>query len=91
MDGLENLDADERVQFAFMLLSVFRVYETTFYQYQVGAAEEPLFRSMENDIAVVLGSAGARQWWRENPFVFSPEFRSHVESLANDRTPEEKS
>ena len=26
-----------------------------------------------------LGNPGVREWWSENPFSFSPEFRAHVE------------
>jgi hypothetical protein len=78
--NLDDLSEDERIQFGFMLLSVFRIYETTYYQHVVGAAEDPLLRSVEGDMAFVLGTPGGRQWWDETPFGISPEFRSHVEA-----------
>ena len=79
IDNLDDLSEDERVQFGFMLLSVFRVYETTYYQDRVGTAEEQLFLSVERDIGVVLANAGVRQWWEETPFGISQEFRDYVE------------
>jgi len=78
--NLDDLTEDERVQFGFMLLSVFRIYETTYYQHRVGAAEDPLQQSVERDMAFVLGTSGGRQWWDETPFGISPEFRSYVET-----------
>ena len=80
MDNLDDLTEDEQVQFSFMLLSVFRVYETAYYQNRVGTAEEQFFVSVERDIAFVLANAGVRQWWEETPFGISPEFRSYIEA-----------
>lgn len=79
-DHLDELTEDERVQFGFMLLSVFRAYETTYYQHRVGTLDEELFLSIAGDIAVVLGSPGVRKWWAETPFSFSPEFRGYLEA-----------
>ncbi len=83
-DSPDDLTEDERVQFGFMLLSVFRAYETTYYQHRVGTLDEQLFLSVERDIASVLASSGVRRWWEETPFSFSPEFRSYVDALGGD-------
>ena len=80
IDNLAGLSEDERVQFGFMLLSVFRVYETTYYQHRVGTAEEQLFLSVERDMSFILGTPGVRQWWEEGPFGFSSDFRRYVEA-----------
>lgn len=41
-NNLDDLSEDERVQFGFIMLSAFRVYETTYYQNQVGTGEKQL-------------------------------------------------
>jgi hypothetical protein len=43
--GLAELTEDERITFGFIHLSVFRVFETLFYQREIGTAEEQLFQS----------------------------------------------
>jgi hypothetical protein len=58
------------------LLSYFRVWETLFYQSQVGSAETELFHS---ELDYVLNFAGTRVWWKSTPYFFSPQFRSYVE------------
>ena len=75
-----DLTQDERIQFDFMLLSVFHAYETTFYQHEVGTLDDALYQSIMSDITVVLASPGVRQWWVETPFSFSPEFRRYLDS-----------
>lgn len=79
-ENLRDLTQDERAQFDFMLLSVFRAYETTFYQHEVGTLDDALYQSIMRDIAVVLASPGTRQWWVETPFSFSAAFRRYLES-----------
>ena len=79
-DDLAALDEDERVQFDFMLLSVFQVYETIYFQHMIGTAEEQLFANFEHDVAMVLKAPGVRQWFRETPFAFSPGFRAYITS-----------
>ncbi len=78
-DGLANLTEDERVQFSFLFLAAFRVFETIYYQSKVGTLEEQLPQIEESSVALLLGSPGGREWWEENPFAFSPEFRRHVD------------
>jgi len=75
-NSLDDLTADERIQYAFVLLSYFRVWETLFYQSRVGSAETELFRS---ELDYVLSFAGTRVWWESTPHFFSPQFRSYVE------------
>ena len=78
-EGLVNLTEDERVQFDFLFLAAFRVFETIYYQSKVGTLEEQLPQIEESSVALLLGSPGGREWWEENPFAFSPEFRRHVD------------
>ncbi len=78
-DGLASLTEDERVQFTFLFLAAFRVFETVYYQSKVGTLDDQLFAIEQNSVAFLLRSPGGREWWEENPFAFSPEFREHVD------------
>ena len=78
-DGLARLTEDERVQFNFLFLAAFRVFETIYYQSKVGTLEEQLFAVERNSVGFLLRSSGGREWWEENEFAFSPEFFEHVE------------
>ena len=78
-DGLANLTEDERVQFSFLFLAAFRVFETVYYQSKAGTLEDQLSAIEQNSVALLLRSSGGREWWEENPFAFSPEFHEHVE------------
>ena len=78
-DGLASLTEDERVQFSFLFLAAFRVFETVYYQSKVGTLEEQLFAIEKNSVALLLRSPGGREWWEKNPFAFSPEFQQHVD------------
>jgi hypothetical protein len=81
LEGLENLDEDEQFSFAFLMLGYMRVFETLFYQRDIGAAEEQLYQSEHNSLRWVYGYRGARDWWGSNEISFSSEFRSHIDQL----------
>ncbi len=78
--GLDQLTDDEQVVFSFLHLSVFRVFETLYYQREVGTAEEQLFQSEIRSLDSVASNPGVRTWWSSNPYAFSPEFRRFVET-----------
>ena len=78
-DGLASLTDDERVQFGFLFLAAFRVFETVYYQSKVGTLEDQLVAIERNSVAFLLGSPGGREWWEEKEFAFSPEFQEHVD------------
>ena len=81
LEGLENLNEDEQFSFAFLMLGYLRVFETLFYQRDIGAAEEQLYESEHNSLRWAFSRAGARDWWRSNEISFSPEFRAHIDQL----------
>jgi len=47
----------------------------------VGAGEDGLLLAEERSLATLLSTAGVREWWAENPYAFSPEFRSYVQGF----------
>jgi hypothetical protein len=75
------LPAEDRWRFDSMVRAYFHVCETMYTQAGLGAGELGIVLAEEDGIKTVFASAGAREWWAENPFGFSPEFRTYVEKL----------
>lgn len=81
LEGLENLTEDEQFSFAFLMLGYMRIFETLFYQRDIGAAEEQLYHSEHNSLRWAFKHPGARDWWNNNEISFSPDFRAHIEEI----------
>ncbi len=79
--GLENLDDDERISFAYLNLAYQRIFETLFYQYKNGTMDEKLFEAELATLKWVAGYPGFRQWWAENPISLSAEYRVFMDEL----------
>ena len=76
-----GLTREERWRFDSMLRAYLHVCETMYAQARLGAGDRGIVLAEEHGIRTVFSSAGAREWWAENPFGFSPEFRAYVERL----------
>jgi hypothetical protein len=79
--GLGNVTEDEQVSLGFLYLSFFRVFETVYYQYEMGTADEHSFQSVERSLNAALSYPGIREWWLVNLYAFTPGFRSHVDQV----------
>ena len=83
-EGSKNrggLNEDERGQFDWLMLGVFRIFETLHYQSRLGFAERHLLLENEHSFAALLSGVGTQGWWRENPYPFTVEFSRYVERL----------
>jgi hypothetical protein len=70
---------EEQWQFDLICLSYFHVFETIHYQARVGAGDSGLVVAEERSLEALLATSGVREWWRENPYAFGPEFRAHAD------------
>ena len=75
------LTSEDRWRFDSMVRAYLHVCETMYTQAGLGAGDRGIVLAEEDGIKTVFSSAGAREWWAENPFGFSPEFRAYVEKL----------
>lgn len=75
------LDSEDRWRFDAIVRAYLHVCETMYMQASLGAGDRGLVLAEEGGIRTVFSSAGAREWWAENPFGFSPKFRAYVERL----------
>jgi hypothetical protein len=75
------LTPEERWRFDSTLRAYLHVCETMYTQAYLGAGDMGIVAAEENGIKSVFSSAGVREWWAENPFGFSTEFRNYIEKL----------
>lgn len=75
------LTPEECWRFDSTLRAYLHVCETMYLQASLGAGDRGIVIAEEDGIRTVFASAGVREWWAENPFGFSAEFRSYVERL----------
>ena len=75
------LSEEERARYDMLVLSYFHVFDTLHYQARVGAGDKDLLLAEERGLAYLFTLPGIREWWDENPYAFSPEFRSYIEQF----------
>jgi hypothetical protein len=75
------LTEEERERYGMLLLSYFHVFDTLHYQARVGAGDRELLIAEERGLAHLFTLPGVREWWDENPYAFSPEFRIYIEQF----------
>lgn len=81
MKDRASLSAEERWRFDSTLRAYLHVCETMYVQAGLGAGDSGIVIAEENGIKSVFSSASVREWWVENPFGFSSEFRSYVDKV----------
>ena len=72
---------EERWRFDSTVRAYLHVCETMYTQASLGAGDVGIVLAEENGIKTVFLSDGVREWWAENPFGFSAEFRRYIGKL----------
>lgn len=75
------LTPEERWRFDSTVRAYLHVCETMYMQADLGAGDLGIVAAEENGIKTIFSSDGVKEWWAENPFGFSPEFRDYVGKL----------
>jgi hypothetical protein len=83
MRDRQALTTEERWRFDSMVRAYLHVCETMYIQARLGAGHSGIVVAEENGIQYVFASPGVRDWWSQNPFGFSMEFRAYLENLIN--------
>jgi hypothetical protein len=81
MSDRRTLTPEERWRFDSTVRAYLHVCETMYTQADLGAGDFGIVTAEENGIKTVFSSEGVREWWVENPFGFSAEFRDYVGRL----------
>ncbi len=84
------LSEEERARYDMLLLSYFHVFHTLHYQAKVGAGARELFLAEERGLAHLFTLPGIREWWKANPYAFTSELRSYIETFPSE-TPADQS
>ncbi|WP_158913361.1 hypothetical protein [Caulobacter sp. S45] len=86
LSGMQDrgaLTPEDRWRFDSTLRAYLHVCETMYMQATLGAGDSSIVIAEETGIKSVFSSAGVKEWWVENPFGFSPDFRSYVEKVSS--------
>jgi hypothetical protein len=81
--GIENLTEDEQFSFAFLMLGYLQIFETLFYQCDIGATDITLLESEKSSLNWAFAYSGARVWWRSNSISFGPNFRNYIDKIVD--------
>ena len=84
LDNPDTLDKDEKSQFFFILLNLFRRYENSEYQYRQGLLAEGSWVGLSGNIKLIIETPGFRWWWPRAEVGFSPDFRKLISEMLSD-------
>ena len=90
LSGTDALDEDEYFRFALLGTSVFRNFETLYFQYRAGLVSEEFWDGHRENMLWFYHRPGIQTWWMEKRLGFGKDFREYLESSdASDiRSPE---
>lgn len=75
----ENAPQEMKVQFNFTCMSLFRIFESIYLQVHMGVGDPRLWEAEERSVQALVSMPGIQQWWRDNTFSFSNEFRGMMD------------
>jgi hypothetical protein len=79
--SMNDLSSEDQVRYSFLLLSLFRVRETIYFDHDQGiTAHQSWIRELDS-LRSNLQTPIVREWWAENPFGFTPEFTEVVDEI----------
>jgi len=87
LEGLEQLDAVERIQFLSHVGSILRLYELAYLQYQNGTLDPHFWRGFERAIGDVISYPGIQDALALRRHHLTDEFASHLDKLAATGSP----
>jgi hypothetical protein len=78
----DSLSKEETLQFAGLMLAVFRAYENAAYQFRRGFLDPGEWSGLYNNLSSTVEQPGFIVWWtRAGRRGFSPEFQSLVDEI----------
>ncbi len=77
----DSLTDPERIVLIVTYLSVFRVCEEAFIQFELGRLDKRYWDGMEKETKILLGVPSAERFWTMRHFLFDETFQQYVSSL----------
>jgi hypothetical protein len=84
VEALENFDdltPSNRIRFITFMLSLFRVFEDGYYQWQQGRLEDEAWHSMISPMRDLLEADGPSKVWSLRKHQFRPDFVKYLDGL----------
>jgi hypothetical protein len=79
--SLDELSKEDRYRYSYILLSLFRVRETIFYQRNEGTTALQSWIREEVTLKKNLESPAVREWWKTIEYGFAQEFSDFVDEV----------
>ncbi len=79
--GRGSLTEAEQQRLDSYLLALFHVFDSLWYSAKVGTGPRDLLLAEEKGFSHMMNLRGVYDWWNDNPYAFSPEFRSYMEGF----------
>ena len=71
----------ERERLDSLLRAHFHVFDSLYYSANSGTGDQKLLQAEEKGFSHLTNLQGVYDWWKDNPYAFSPEFRSYMEDF----------
>ena len=85
MANYDDLSDTEKASFGFMQLAAFRIYDSLYYQIQRDTGDVRQWDGELNTIRWFFSSRGARDWWNQQQFAFSPDFQRFIDKIVSEQ------
>lgn len=79
MQNYDDLNDSEKARFEFIWLAAFRIYDSLYFQIKRGTGETELWEAELKTLKWLFSAPGARSWWRQQKFAFSPGFNEFID------------
>jgi len=76
----QTLPEDEQTRFHWVLMSLFRRAESTYFQTELGTLQSNSWAGIELTLKLAISSPLGAVWWATSSPRFNPQFRAYVES-----------
>jgi hypothetical protein len=81
LHSFNDLEPIEKSRASWVWLSYTNIWETLFHESRDSTGHEELWKTEERTLLVAARMGGYWQWWQQNQFSGTQEFRSHIERL----------
>ena len=82
IEDINNLEGREMAAFMTLMSSIFRTYETFFFEAQEGRFESQMYDGWMSQLKDLLVLKGIQQYWAMRGHHFSNEFVEHINKMS---------
>ena len=81
MNDRQALNPVEQWRYDATCRAYFHIVHTMFMQARLGVGDKSIMFAEERGLKTVLSTPGGKEFWMENPYGFSEEFRAYIDRL----------